>query len=151
MSDGGVRIRSATAADARLMAALDPQAARRAALLAELLPLGHSWIAEAEGSPLGYALVSRRFFSRPFVELLFVDPAGRRQGVGIALMAACEAAHDGDVLFTTTNQSNAPMQALLAKAGYRPSGVILNLDPGDAELVYVKFRDRPGDAVAGDA
>ena len=41
-------------------------------------------------------------------------------------------------LFTSTNRSNAPMQSLLAKLGYRPSGVIENLDEGDPELVYMK-------------
>jgi GNAT superfamily N-acetyltransferase len=111
-----------------------------AALVAELLPLGMSWIAEAAGAPAGYALVSRRFFSRPFVDLLAVDPAWRRRGLGRRLMARCEAAHDGDRLFTSTNASNAPMRALLESAGYVASGIIDNLDPGDPELVFVKFR-----------
>jgi len=34
------------------------------------------------------------------------------------------------------------MRALLAKAGFEPSGLIENLDPGDPELVFVKFRPR---------
>jgi hypothetical protein len=41
-------------------------------------------------------------------------------------------------LFTSTNQSNKPMQVLLNRLGYRPSGVIENLDEGDPELVYMK-------------
>ena len=41
-------------------------------------------------------------------------------------------------LFTSTNQSNAPMQALLNKLGYRQSGFIENLDEGDPELIYFK-------------
>ena len=45
-------------------------------------------------------------------------------------------------LFTSTNQSNTPMQALLALLGYVRSGVIDNLDPGDPELVY--FLDLSG-------
>ena len=112
------------------------------ALIAELLAVGMSWIAEAAGAPAGYAIVSRRFFSRPFVELLAVDPAWRRQGFASALMERCERAHDGDRLFTSTNQSNLAMRALLAKAGFEPSGLIENLDPGDPELVFVKFRPR---------
>jgi hypothetical protein len=31
------------------------------------------------------------------------------------------------------------MQSLLAKLGYQLSGVIHELDPGDPELVYVKY------------
>ncbi len=44
----------------------------------------------------------------------------------------------GEKLFTSTNLSNLPMQALLAKLGYTLSGVIHNLDEGDPELVYFK-------------
>ena len=41
-------------------------------------------------------------------------------------------------IFTSTNLSNFPMQALLAKLGYKLSGVIHNLDEDDPELVYCK-------------
>jgi len=138
-------LRPAAPADAPLIVAVDAAAGlSRAphvpALVAELLGLGMSWIAEADGAVAGYAIVSRRFFSRPFVELLAVHPAWRRRGVGVALMARCAATHDSDRLFTSTNRSNAAMQALLTQTGFEPSGVIENLDPGDPELVYVKFR-----------
>jgi hypothetical protein len=33
------------------------------------------------------------------------------------------------------------MRQLLTQVGYEPSGTIENLDPGDPELVYVKFFD----------
>ena len=137
-------LRPAGLADAPRVAAVDAAAGLAhaphvPALVAELLRLGMSWIAESDGQAAGYAIVSRRFFSRPFVELLAVAPAWRRRGVGEALMGRCAAAHDNGPLFTSTNQSNAAMQALLAKAGFEPSGVIHNLDPGDPELVFVKF------------
>ena len=96
-------------------------------------------MAEVGSAPAGYAIVSRRFFSRPFIELLAVAPDFRRAGVGGALLEACSAAFAGEILFTSTNQSNRPMQALLAKTGFAPSGVIENLDPGDPELVYVRL------------
>ena len=138
-------LRPAVDADAAVIAAIDiacgaPQDANRAALVPELLKFGMSWIAEADGAPAGYAIVSKRFFSRPFIELLAIAPASRRQGLGTALMARCESAHHGEVLFTSTNEFNASMRALLAKAGYQASGTIYNLDPGDPELVFVKFR-----------
>lgn len=137
-------LRPAVESDAAAIAAIDaacgaPQDAHRATLIPALLAFGLSWVAEAEGAAAGYAIVSRRFFSRRFVELLVVAPAFRRQGLGVALMARCEAAGDDEVLFTSTNQSNAPMRILLAKAGYEASGTIYNLDPGDPELVFVKF------------
>ncbi len=39
-------------------------------------------------------------------------------------------------LFTSTNQSNEPMQQLLVKLGYFEFGIIYDLKPDDAELVY---------------
>jgi GNAT superfamily N-acetyltransferase len=126
------------------MAAIDaasgaPASDARNLLRAELLAAGCSWIAEAGGAAAGYALASRRFFARPFVDVLVVAPAFRRRGVGLALMAACQGDHDDDRLFTSTNRSNRAMRALLAKAGFQPSGRIDNLDPGDPELVFVRF------------
>ena len=136
-------IRRATRADLPALAQVDPRLdsdAGRADHIGELMDLGLSWLAEADGVPLGYVVASTHFFARPFVDLLVVDAAQRRRGVGTALMARCEAAHDDDRLFTSTNESNQPMRALLAQAGYQVSGVIENLDPGDPELVFVKFR-----------
>lgn len=136
-------IRRATRDDLAAMTAVDPKLQsepKRADHVVRLLDLGLSWLAEAHGRALGYVIASTRFFDRPFVELLVVADPARRGGVGTALMAACEEQHDDDRLFTSTNESNAPMRALLAKAGYQVSGVIENLDPGDPELVFVKFR-----------
>jgi transketolase N-terminal domain/subunit len=55
-------------------------------------------------------------------------------------MARCEVSHDDDRIFTSTNHANHAMRALLVRAGWIESGVIHNLDPGDPELVFVKFR-----------
>ncbi len=38
------------------------------------------------------------------------------------------------------------MQALFAKAGFMPSGMIHNLDPNDSEIVYYKVRDEEDDS-----
>jgi ribosomal protein S18 acetylase RimI-like enzyme len=140
-------IRPADSADAAVVAAIDARAdptlrggERRARVARELIAMGKSWIAEWAGAKAGYVLASRRFFDRPFVELLVVDPAFRRRGIAEALLARCEAAHNDDRIFISTNASNAAMRALLAKAGFEASGEIHNLDPGDPELVFVRFR-----------
>lgn len=136
-------LRRASRNDIEAMAAVDPKLASEPNRMAHVLPLldlGLSWLAERDGAALGYVIASTRFFDRPFVDLVVVAEAARRLGLGTALMAACEDQHDDDRLFTSTNESNQPMRALLAKAGYRVSGVIENLDPGDPELVFVKFR-----------
>ncbi|MEJ0066419.1 MAG: GNAT family N-acetyltransferase [Caulobacteraceae bacterium] len=105
-----------------------------------MLGAGLSWAAVVGGDAIGFAIVTRHFFGFPFVDLLLVAEAARRGGVGAALMAKCEGDHNADRIFTSTNESNAPMRWLLAKADWLVSGVIENLDPGDPELVFVKFR-----------
>jgi ribosomal protein S18 acetylase RimI-like enzyme len=73
--------------------------------------------------------------ARPFN----VDTHDRRQNYGAALMNHMETNCLTEKIFTSTNLSNVPMQGLLAKLGYRLSGVIHNLnDDDDPELVYCK-------------
>ena len=61
----------------------------------------------------------------------------RHQGIGRTLMQALAIRCNTAKLFTSTNQSNHPMQQFLGALGYIPSGIIHNLDPGDPELVYM--------------
>jgi GNAT superfamily N-acetyltransferase len=123
--------------------AIDPLLASdgaRRAHIGELLGSGLSWAARADGEVVGFAIVTRHFYGFPFVDLLVVSEAARRRGAGSALMAHCAAVHDADRMFTSTNESNAPMRSLLAKAGWRPAGVVHYLDPGDPELIFVMPR-----------
>lgn len=80
------------------------------------------------------------FFGHPFLELIATLPSQRRLGVATALMAHIEAAFEGDRLFVSTNESNDIMRRLLVKRGYRVSGMVENLDPGDPELFFVIFK-----------
>ena len=140
-------LRRIGAGDLGRLAEADPRLAdpARAAHIGELLAAELSWAAfDAGGALVGFAVVTRRFFGFPFVDLLVTAEAARRRGIGSALMGRCEAAHDADRIFTSTNESNAPMRALLSRDGWRPAGVIHYLDPGDPELVFVKLR-APGD------
>jgi|SRR5580658_4065724 GNAT superfamily N-acetyltransferase len=139
----GSDLRRVGPGDLDLLAQADPRLAQTPAhrrRIGELLGAGLSWGALASGRALGFAIVSRHFYGFPFVDLLVVAEAARRHGVGLALMAQCEADHDADRIFTSTNESNASMRRLLAKADWSVSGVVENLDPGDPELVFVKFR-----------
>ena len=136
-------IRRLTTADLPGLASVDPHLAeseRRRRVVGRLVEQGMSWVAESDGAPVGFAIASRNFYDWPFVDLLVVAESARRAGVGSALMRQCAEAHEEDRTFTSTNESNAPMRALLAKAGWDASGQIDNLDPGDPELVYVKWR-----------
>ena len=127
---------------ARVDPRLEPASASRQHIV-DLLGVGMSWAVVLGEHAVGFAIVTRHFYGFPFVDLLHVNQAHRREGVGQALMDHCEAAHDADRIFTSTNESNAPMRRLLAKADWSVSGLIENLDPGDPELVFVKFKD-PG-------
>jgi GNAT superfamily N-acetyltransferase len=126
------------------MSGVDPLTAtdaHRHEHLGALLEQGLSWGAFSGGQMVGFAVVTRNFYDFPFVDLLVVAEAARRDGAGSALMAHCAGVHDRDRMFTSTNESNAPMRALLARAGWRPAGVVHYLDPGDPELIFVKLRD----------
>jgi len=101
-------------------------------------------VAEEDGAVLAYAVLDYSFYAQGFVSMLYVAEAARRRGIGRTLMREIETHCETVKLFTSTNESNSPMQGLLASLGYVPSGVIHNLDPGDPELVY--FRDLSGRA-----
>jgi len=110
---------------------------RRADLIRRKLQDGACWVAESGAQLLGYACRGT-FFHHDFLELLYVDAAHRRQGVGRALIDAIESTRRTQNLFTSTNESNAAMRAMLARPTYEPSGVIHSLDLRDPELVFVK-------------
>ena len=140
-----VELRRIGPGDVDALAVADPRLAADAAQRAhvgELLASDLSWAAFEGGRPVGFAIVTRHFYGFPFVDLLVVAEAARRRGIGAALMARCEAAHRADRIFTSTNESNAPMRALLGREGWSPCGVIHYLDPGDPELVFVKLRTK---------
>jgi len=87
---------------------------------------------------VGYAVLEYSFYEMGFVSMLYVHSDWQRHGVGTELLKRLESICQTDRLFTSTNLSNVRMQALLAKLGYKLSGVIHDLDENDPELVYVK-------------
>jgi len=95
-------------------------------------------VAHSDENVVAYAILDYSFYWNGFIRILYVTESYRRRGIGRALMIACESACRTAKLFTSTNLSNTPMQALLSALDYRLSGVIENLDEGDPELVYVK-------------
>ena len=88
---------------------------------------------------VGYAVFEYSFYEMGFVSMLYVHSDWQRHGVGTELLKHIESICQTDRLFTSTNLSNVPMQTLLARLGYKLSGVIHDLDEGDPELVYVKY------------
>lgn len=135
-----MRIRQASVSDRDAIVAVDQVAraeARRVRFIDRILESATCLVAERDGHVVAYAALEYTFYEQGFVSILYVTEPERRQGIGRALMQALASRCDTEKLFTSTNQSNRPMQHLLDTLGYLESGVIHNLDPGDPELVYV--------------
>lgn len=135
-------IRPAVAADVNTLCELDhiaQQDKQRCVFIEHCVQAGNCHVIETRHRVVGYAVLGYTFYGQGFVSMLYIHPDYRRQGAGVALMRHMESICRTSKLFTSTNLSNLPMQSLLAKLGYRLSGVIHHLDEGDPELVYVKF------------
>lgn len=135
----GLGIRPACLEDIAALQALDSYAledASRTAAIADWVAAGDCFCAEVAGNPAGYGVMHDRFFGQPMLEMVMVGRAWRRLGIGSRMIEYAIHSAPGPVLWTSTNQSNLPMQALLAKLGFRRSGLIEGLDEGDRELIY---------------
>ena len=138
-----VEIRAAGADDVADLVAADPYAqvdAGRRAQMAEWVAAGHCFVAERGGRIAGYCVLNREFFDSFFIKLVAVAETERRSGVGTAMIEHLVGLiPPGEKLWTSTNESNAPMRSLLPRLGFIASGRIDNLDDGDPELVFVRL------------
>jgi ribosomal protein S18 acetylase RimI-like enzyme len=94
-------------------------------------------VATIRGEIVGYAVLGT-LFEYDFLELLFVRPDHRRNGIGGQLVAAAEASTGSRKLFTSTNQSNEPMRRLCERLGFVWAGTVEGLDDDDPELFYLR-------------
>jgi ribosomal protein S18 acetylase RimI-like enzyme len=142
-----IEVALATEAELPALLALDPVARRsedKRTAITEWVAAGQCHVAFLEGRPAGYVAFTRSFFRSPFIEMLMVAEDARRRGVGRALMQHCVAMVPHDVkLWTSTNQSNLPMQALLPTLGFVRTGIFEHLDEGDPELIYLRWSGLP--------
>jgi ribosomal protein S18 acetylase RimI-like enzyme len=140
-TEAAMELRSASPDDVEAIEALDPRAhvdEERRRFIRHAVAEGSAFVAERRGAAgvVGYVVLEHTFFGHGFVSMLVVHPDHRRGGVGSALMRSAEGACRSARIFTSTNRSNRPMQALLEALGYVRSGIVDDLDPGDPELVY---------------
>jgi GNAT superfamily N-acetyltransferase len=138
--------RRAVAGDLSAILRVDPVAAsgdrERTEFLRHCLDLGECRVYVGDEVVAGFVIVQpARFFGRDFIELLMVDPARRRSGIGAILLREAVATVGTAQVFTSTNTSNRPMRALLAAEDWSFSGELDGLDEGDPELVF--YQDRP--------
>jgi len=106
--------------------------------IAKSIESGVCFVAEIDGKVVGYTVFDYTFYSNGMIDMLYIYPEHRRQGIGTKLVKHVELICKTEKLFTSTNQSNLPMQRLLNKLGYVASGFIDNLDEDDPEIVYFK-------------
>ena len=136
-------IRPATAADLAALIAIDHIAthgAERREAIAAWVALGQCHLAERDSAVAGYVALTHSFFRSPFIEMLIVGAAFRRHGIGRALIEHCITLTPSDQkLWTSTNQSNAPMRALLPQLGFVQTGMFEHLDEGDPELIFLRW------------
>ncbi len=111
----------------------------RAAVIASALADSRCLVAIEDETVVGFAIHDRSLFGRPFLALLRVRAASRRRGIGTTLVQAVMATTEGDRLFGSTKASNHPMRMLLGRLGFTASGFIENLDPGDPEMIYIRW------------
>lgn len=140
-----MKIRDATLCDAPTIYAVDPMAmeeGNRRQQIRGWLSAGNAVVAVIDGVAVGYAVLEYTFFGRGFISMLMVEKESRRKGVATSLVTRLEERCETDKLFTSTNESNKPMQALMQSMSYEPSGTVYNLDDGDPELFYVKRLER---------
>lgn len=136
-----MKIRDATESDVTAMYAIDDVAAKgevRRQHIREWVDARRATLALIDEMVVGYAALEYTFFSNGFISMLMVDGNSRRQGVATALVKHLEGTCETNKLFTSTNESNKPMQGLMQSMSYKPSGTVYNLDEGDPELIYVK-------------
>ncbi|MEM6729902.1 MAG: GNAT family N-acetyltransferase [Myxococcota bacterium] len=127
-------IRRARDEDVEAMCAVDEEARRE--FIRRSVHKGAAYVALGDTTVVGYAVFEHTFFERGFISMLMVDPMHRRAGVGAAMVRHIEGLCQSERIFTSTNRSNQPMQALLRKLGYRHSGTVEDLDPDDPELFF---------------
>lgn len=122
----------------------EQQAQARTGHLVRTVTARQCYVAREGWDVHGYAILTQQFFGYPFIDLLIVHPDQRRKGVASALVRHIEQIAPSEKLFTSTNESNAPMQALCEALGYVKSGWIDNLDEGDPEIIYFKRLKKAG-------
>lgn len=134
-------VRSAVARDLPALLQCDALAGsdpRRKSLIQRAVQAKLCFVAEVDSQVVGFAVLHHEFFEQAFIALVIVRSEFRRRGIGVQLVRSAERSSGCSKLFSSTNASNLPAQALFRKSGFVRSGVVENLDPADPEYIYFK-------------
>ncbi len=114
---------------------------KRAKKITKAISAKQCFIILANTKAVGFVLFDYRFFDQGWIELMIIAEKYRRQGIVQTLDLISKQAKTNKV-FTSTNQSNGPMQKALSKAGFTFAGELIGLDDGDPELFYYKKMEK---------
>jgi ribosomal protein S18 acetylase RimI-like enzyme len=132
-------IRKAESKDFGAITSIDtvaPSDPQRSADIAGWIANGSCHVVEIDDQIVAYGVLTHHFFGHDFIDLIMVGAAFRRQGHARTLLDHFKRSGTTGKLFTSTNQSNHSMLALLPTAGFIRSGYIENLDDNDPEIVF---------------
>lgn len=108
---------------------------RRLAEIEAAIAQSQAWSIILGDEVVGYLILNREFFSRPFLALLYLAESCRGRGIG-RWAIGWVIGHVAGPFFTSTNLSNARMIHLLRTSGFLDSGIVYHLDPGDPEIIF---------------
>jgi len=140
-----ISLRLATKKDDSLVIAYDyalmknePNEPNRQNKITKAISDKECFIILADTIAVGFVLFDYRFFDQGWIELMIIE--GKHRGKGISQYVfdlICEKRNTNKV-FTSTNNSNVPMQKALTNAGFIFSGKLEGLDEGDPEIFYYR-------------
>jgi N-acetylglutamate synthase-like GNAT family acetyltransferase len=141
MADG-ISVRQATSTDIDWLVAHELPHMTRDRITAKVVAREYLVASSAAGL-LGLLRFSHLWSAVPFIELIFVEPDRRMEGVGKALLQAMEhwARENGDGLVMSSSQADEPeAQGWHRQVGFRDAGVINDLHPFQdvAEVLFAK-------------
>lgn len=137
------------ALDLRFAGARDLPTAQRfdawlpTATLERKLAAGEILLAERDGVALGYLRLDYLWSSIPFIAMIQVVAAHRRQGVGRALLRALEAAlraQDHTLLLSSSQADEPEPQAWHRHMGFEECGIISGINPGGIGEIFFRKR-----------
>ncbi|WP_186580336.1 GNAT family N-acetyltransferase [Aquibacillus kalidii] len=104
------------------------------------IKFGKCIVAKENEDFVGFLIYNVNFFECAFISLIIVSPSSRRKGYASLLMDYLVSSSPTTKVFSSTNRSNINMQSVFEKNGFVKSGVVDNLDEGDAEIIYFKSK-----------
>ncbi|RDI45629.1 GNAT family N-acetyltransferase [Falsibacillus pallidus] len=93
-------------------------------------------VGELSGKIEGFLTFHTDFFECSFISLVIVSPSARRKGLASRLIKEFIGQSPTEKVFSSTNESNIPMQKVFDSLGFEQSGIVHNLDEGDPEMIY---------------